>query len=111
MDGPRLITAVVVSNPTFLRCLRRIKDPQRRTVVRDTLRALLLLDLDQPPAKLHLHQLSGRQVPSACVPGAKVTPWTIHVTPDDTLKASFTIEGNTAYLRLCDAHDTIDKNP
>jgi len=76
-----------------------------------TLRTLLALPIDQAPRKLHLHQLTNKQVASRLEPNKKVNPWTLHVTANDVYKASFTYEGGTAYFRLVDEHDIVDKNP
>lgn len=91
--------------------MKRIKDAKLQTQIREALRALLFLDLDQAPRKLHLHPLTDRQVPSALNPTKKVTPWSLHVTPDDRYKASFTFEEGVANFRICDEHDLVDKDP
>lgn len=109
--GERLIRGVVATDPTFIKCLKRIKDPRQLAEITATLRLLLLLDLDAVPAKLHLHQLVNKVVACTVPPVRKVEPWTLHVTADDCYKASFTLEGGVAYMRLCDEHDVIDKNP
>ncbi|MEY4416706.1 MAG: hypothetical protein RIQ53_3999 [Pseudomonadota bacterium] len=111
MAEERLIRGVVTSAPSFVRGMKRVKDPQRQQAIRQTLRQLLFVDLDAPPAALHLHQLTAKKVPSALHEGTKVTPWTVHLTRDDTLKASFTLEDGTAYFRVCDEHDIVDKFP
>lgn len=110
IDG-RVIRAVDCNSEAFRRSLARIRDQQLQTHVRTALRTLLLTDLDAPARALHLHQLSNKQVPSALRPGVKVNVWTIHVTPDDAYKASFTLEDGTAYMRQCDTHAVIDKRP
>jgi len=107
----RLVLGVDASATMFVNSLRAIKDQQIKKAIVATLRTLLFADLDALPAKLHLHQLSGREVVSATQSGKKVKVWTLHVTPDDRYKASFTLEDNIAYLRLVDEHDVIDKRP
>lgn len=107
----RTIRAVYLNNPAFLRGLKRIPDPQLRDQAIDTLRGMLLLDLDKAPRKLHLHHLTNRRVPSALNPANKVNPFTIHVTANDKYKASFTLEDGVAYFRVCDKHDIVDDNP
>lgn len=87
IDG-RVIRGVDLTNSTFMRTFSRIRDPQLQRVITATIRELLLLNLDQAPAKLKLHQLRNKQVPSALDPQKKVNPFTIHVTPDDRYKAS-----------------------
>ncbi len=109
--GERLIRGVVATDPTFIKSLKRIKDPARQAEITGALRCLLLLDLDAAPAKLHLHQLVNKAVACTLPPVRKVAPWTLHVTADDRYKASFTLEAGVAYMRLCDEHDVIDKNP
>lgn len=59
-----------------------------------------MLMTDQMPAKLHFHPLVGYD-----------GIFTIHITPDDKYKASFTIDGDTAIFRQCGKHEEIDKNP
>lgn len=72
---------------------------------------LLLVDVANAPAKLHLHNLQNKTVSSITNPAIKVKCYTIHITPDDNYKASFTLEDGTAYLRYAGKHDNIDKNP
>uniref|UniRef100_E6PN12 Uncharacterized protein n=1 Tax=mine drainage metagenome TaxID=410659 RepID=E6PN12_9ZZZZ len=88
MTVPRLIVRVDASNDTFQRSLRKIKDPQLHREVIATLRELFLVDLDAPPAKLHLHQLTGKAGRSMIDPSIKVPIWSIHVTSNDAYKAS-----------------------
>lgn len=111
MSEDRTIRGVFADDPQFLRSLKRIRDPQLRTEILERIRALLLLELDKAPRKLHLHQLQARKVQSRLDRGKQVAPWTFHVTTNDAYKASFTLEGGVAYLRLVDEHDVIDKNP
>ena len=111
MADERVIRGIVATDAAFVRGLKRVKDPQRQAQIRANLHLLLWLDLDAAPAKLHLHQLTNKKVASAVMQGKSVTPWTLHVTADDTYKASFTLEDGVAYMRLCDEHDVIDKNP
>ena len=111
MAEPRLIRGVVASAQSFVRSFKRIKDPQRSAQIRNSLRELLLADLDQLPAKYHLHPLTSKKVASALDPRTTVHAWSLHVTRDDTLKASFTFEDGVIYLRLVDEHDVIDGNP
>lgn len=111
MAEDRVIRGIVATDAPFVRGLKRVKDPQRQAQIRESLRLLLFLDLDAAPAKLHLHQLTNKKVASAVANSKFVTPWTLHVTADDTYKASFTLEDGVAYMRLCDEHDVIDKNP
>lgn len=109
-DG-KVVAGVDCSSASFKKGLKRIKDPRLQAQIRETLRALLFLDLDQAPKKLHLHPLTNRAVPSALDPTKKVTPWSLHVTADDRYKASFSFEGGVAYFRVCDEHDVVDKDP
>jgi len=108
---PRLIQGVDASGVAFKNSLKAIKDPQRQRQIREAVRSLLFLDLDQAPAKLHLHQLTGQRAPSCVNAGEKVPVWTIHATPDDRYKVSFTLEDGVAYLRVCGEHDIVDKRP
>lgn len=106
----RVIRAVDCNDLGFIRCFKRLSTGQQEQA-REAILLLLLADLDAPPRVLHLHQLTNRQVASVLRPGHKVNAWTIHITKDDTYKASFTLEDGTAYMRLCDEHDVIDKRP
>ncbi|APW37132.1 hypothetical protein RD110_07930 [Rhodoferax koreense] len=75
------------------------------------IQSMLFMELDAPPAKLHLHTLKNREVQSRLDPTKKVAVWTIHLTADDNYKASFTLEHGTAYFRTCGKHDAVDKKP
>lgn len=44
-------------------------------------------------------------------PREQVNPWSLHVTANDAYKASFTLEDGTAYFRVVDEHDIVDKHP
>lgn len=111
MTGDRSVTAVDCTSQIFQRGLRRIKDRHLREQIKETIRSLLFLDLDAAPAKLHLHQLKSKKVPSALEIDKKVPVWTIHVTRDDCYKASFTFERGVVYFRVCDEHDIVDRDP
>jgi len=111
MTEVRQILGLDVSSPTFMRSLKAIKDPQLQREIRQTLKDLLFLQLDQAPRKLHLHQLTHKKVASATRLGVEVNPWTLHVTANDACKASFTLEDGIAYFRQCDEHDRVDKHP
>jgi hypothetical protein len=111
MAEGRLILGLDVSSASFLRSLKAIKDQQLQREIRQTLKELLFLDLDQAPRKLHLHQLGQKKVPSATRVGVDVNPWTVHVTANDLYKVSFTLEDGIAYFRHCDEHDRVDKHP
>ncbi|WP_112486770.1 hypothetical protein [Thiomonas sp. X19] len=108
---PRLIIGIDASNSVFLRTLDRVRDLQRRREIIQTLRSLFLLDLDAPPAKLHLHQLTSKSGESRLNAKQRVPIWTVHVTADDAYKASFTFESGTAYFRAIKHHDALDKEP
>ena len=110
LDG-KVIRAVDVSSQTFRRTFGAIKDTRLQSQIRETIRSLLMLDIDSAPSKLHLHQLQKVSVQSAVDPKKKVSVWTVHVTPDDRYKASFTLQDCKAYFRLVDEHDIIDKRP
>ena len=109
-DG-RIIRGVDATAPAFARSLRRIRDPRCQREIVETLRALLFSNLDELPRKLHLHPLTNRQVVSRLDPTKKVNAWSLHVTANDAYKASFTFEDGVVYLRLCDEHDVIGRNP
>lgn len=110
-DDERVIRGVVCNHPAFVRGLKRLPDPQLRAQAYETLQKLLFLDIDKAPGKLHLHHLKNRKVHSQLNHGQMVNPLTIHITPNDKYKASFTFEGGVAYFRVCDKHDIVDENP
>jgi mRNA-degrading endonuclease YafQ of YafQ-DinJ toxin-antitoxin module len=92
-----IIEAVDFSNPVFQRCWKKL-GPQTQKEARKAICEMMLCE--QMPAKLHFHKLSGFD-----------DIWTIHVTADDTYKASFTIKAKTAHFRRVDYHDKLDKDP
>lgn len=110
LDG-RVIRSVCCDSQVFAKTLGRIKDQRVVEEIKEHVRLLLMCDLDAPPRKLHLHQLTNKKVASVLREGHQVTPWTIHVTSNDAYKASFTLEDGTAHLRKVDEHDAVDKNP
>lgn len=110
LDG-RVIRGVDLTSPSFRRAFARIKIESVRREALTTIKTLLLANIDQLPARLHLHQLTNKTVPSVLDPKKKVAAWSLHVTADDAYKASFTYEDGAFYFRLLDEHDVIDKNP
>lgn len=106
----RVIRGVDCSATSFVNTFKHLA-PAVQAQAREALRLLLLAELDAPPRALHLHQLVNKKVPSIRRPGVTVSAWTIHLTRDDSYKASFTLEDGVAYLRLCGEHDLIDKRP
>lgn len=111
MANENRIQRLDFGNKTFLKTFLDLP-PQRQKEVRHHLSELILLPLDAAPSKLHLHPLKNKLVSSALNSEKKVKVYTAHVSTDDTLKVSFTIEGEgVAYLRLIGEHDKVDKNP
>lgn len=108
MTGRALITRVDGNNAAFQRSFRSLQ-PDIQKEARTAIGLLFLVDVDAPPARLHLHPLKNRLVPSALDAGKKVKVYTFHLTSNDAWKASFTLEEGTAYLRVCGPHDQIDK--
>lgn len=104
------ITAVDASNPVFQRTFLKLGEGLRKEAKR-AISELLLVDVSSAPAKLHLHPLKSKTVPSAVDATKKVKVFTFHITSSDSHKASFTLEDGTAYLRACGPHDEIDKTP
>jgi hypothetical protein len=111
MAGEVLIRGVVANAPSFLNSLATIKDARLRATIVASLRDLFLQPRDHLPAKLKFHPLKDKLVASAVKPGEKVKAWSLHVTPDDVYKASFTFEDSVIYLRQVDTHDVIDRRP
>lgn len=111
MSGERSVRCIDLNAESFHQSLKKIKDQNLREQIKTTLRSLLLLDLDEAPAKLHLHTLTGKKVASVRNPMQKVPAWSLHVTSNDVYKASFTFEDGTLFFRRIDTHDALDKNP
>ncbi|WP_211453592.1 hypothetical protein [Collimonas antrihumi] len=109
MSKVRQIRAVNYGNPIFQKTFRKLK-PDVLKEAKRALSELILLDIDNAPAKLHLHALTNKQVLSALDQNKKVPVYSIHLTTNDTYKASFTYEEETAYMRICGEHDDVDKN-
>jgi hypothetical protein len=110
VSGNNRIRAVDANSSTFQRDLLGLKSDTLKEA-RRALGELLLVDLDAPPAKLHLHPLAGWLVPSVLDPNVKTKVFTFHLTSNDAWKASFTLENGTAYLRKCAPHDRLDDSP
>lgn len=110
MSAKNLILRCDFGNAAFQRNFKALKPDTRKEAVR-AIGGLTLVDVDNPPAKLHLHSLTGKLVASALDSSKKVKVYTFHLTSNDAWKASFTLEDGTAYLRACGPHDSIDKNP
>lgn len=110
MSKQRLIRAVSYSSPRFLHRFMQLA-PTVLKEARRTIGEMTLIDFDNPPAKLHLHLLSGRLVASVLDPTKKVKAYSIHLTTNDTYKASLTFEDGCIYLRTCGTHDEVDRNP
>lgn len=110
MSGQNLILCCDFGNTAFQRSFQALKPDIRKEAVR-AIGLLTLVDVENPPAKLHLHPLTGKTVASALDPTKKVKVYTFHLTSNDAWKASFTLENGTAYLRACGPHDRIDVAP
>ncbi len=110
MSGRNIITKVDASNLTFQRSFRSLKHDVLKEA-RTAIGMLCLADVEAAPARLHLHPLKDKLVTSALDEKKKVKVYTFHLTSNDAWKASFTLEGGTAYLRACGPHDKIDGTP
>lgn len=106
----RQISKLDFGNKTFQRTLQKLKPDIRREATR-LIAELICVDIDNAPGKLHLHVLKNKTVRSALDPSKNVPVYTIHITSNDSYKASFTYENETAFFRVCGTHDDIDKNP
>lgn len=106
----RQILKLDFGNPTFQRTFQKLKPDIAREAKR-LIAELMLVDVDNAPAKLHLHALKSKSVKSALDDKLKVPVYTIHIVSNDSYKASFSFENGTAYFRACGTHDEIDKNP
>jgi len=105
-----LITRVDGNNTAFQRTFRALQ-PDVQREARVAIGLLFMVDVLAPPARLHLHPLKSKMVPSAIDGSKKVKVYTFHLTSNDAWKASFTLEDGTAYLRACGPHDRIDQSP
>jgi hypothetical protein len=95
----RVITSVDCADPSFINSFKKLPEDAKKEA-RTAIGSLILCDLDQMPAKLHLHILKGH-------PGV----FSIHLTKDDRYKASFKMVKGIAVMRRCALHDELDKNP
>jgi hypothetical protein len=108
--SPLIIERIDLENPRFKKSFTKLPP----TVAREAHLAiglLVLADIMNPPARLHMHALANKMVPSRLDPMKKVKVYTIHLSSNDSHKASFTFEDRTAFMRHCGTHDEIDKNP
>lgn len=110
LDG-KVVRGLYIDAVSFRNSFKALPGQRIKDEVLTTIRSLLGLDLDHAPARLHLHQLKNKQVPSVKGDGSKVTAWTLHVTADDAYKASFTYEFGAFHFRQVDTHAVIDKRP
>ena len=110
MSGPNIVLRTDFGNPRFQRRFKALKPDIRKEAVK-AIGMLVLVDVDHPPARLHLHPLTGKTVRSALDPARQVKVYTFHLTSNDAWKASFTLEDGCAYLRYCGEHDGVDNAP
>lgn len=106
----RVIKGVNLGNQAFINTWKDLPGAVQEEA-QGVIRSLLMMNLDQVPRKLHMHQLVNKEVTSALNKNKKVAAWSLHITADDRYKASFTFEDATLYFRVCGLHDTIDKKP
>ncbi|MBU67345.1 MAG: hypothetical protein CL858_18085 [Cupriavidus sp.] len=110
MSEITVIKTVDAGNEIFQRLYRKLPTDvlkQAKTAMGE----LFLVDVAHAPAKLHLHTLTDKLVPSRKDEKKKIKVYTFHLTRDDKYKASFTLEDGIAYMRVCGEHDWVDKNP
>lgn len=105
-----IIERIDLENPRFQKSFFKLP-PTVAKEAHQAIGLLVLADILNPPARLHLHPLTSKAVPSRVDPTKKVKVYTIHLTSNDSHKASFTFEDRTAFMRYCGNHDEIDKNP
>ncbi|KAB8036625.1 hypothetical protein [Janthinobacterium aquaticum] len=110
MSGLLVVTAINIANEQFQRLFRKLP-PNIQKEAKSAISLLIFVDILNPPARLHLHSLTSKEVKSRLDETKKVKVYTIHLSSDDNYKASFTFEGGTAFFRVCGKHDDIDKNP
>lgn len=106
----RVVKRIDFGNPTFQKTFSRLK-PDIAKEARRLISELILVDLDNAPAKLHFHNLKSKTAPSVFDKSKQVPVYTIHITSNDVYKASFTYEENCVFLRVCGEHDEIDDRP
>lgn len=105
-----IIERIDLENPRFKKSFFKLP-PTVAKEAHVAIGLLVLADILNPPARLHLHSLASKTVQSRIAPTKKVKVYTIHLTSNDSHKASFTFEDRTAFMRYCGTHDEIDKNP
>ncbi|RDU96963.1 hypothetical protein [Trinickia dinghuensis] len=105
-----IIEKIDFGSETFRKTFAKL-DERVKKEARKTLSELILLDISKAPSKLHLHTLKDKEVKCAVDPKKKCAVYTVHLTSDDKVKASFTFEDGTAFMRVCGEHDWVDKNP
>lgn len=97
MASEYVIKGLVLDAPSFVNSFKRlpegIKKEARRLIGEMVMQ-------ERMPAKLHFHKLSGHD-----------NIWTIHISSNDTYKASLTIKDGIAHFRKAGVHDEIDKHP
>lgn len=97
--GPA-IREINLNSPAWQRSWRRLPEDAKKEG-KKALRALLLPP-DQRPARLHLHKMHTR---------GDDPIWSLHLTRDDTYKATLSVENGVAVMRRCGRHEEIDRNP
>lgn len=105
-----VIRTIDAGNETFQRLYKKLPNDVLKQA-KSAIGELLYVDVASAPAKLHLHTLKDKLVPSVKDPSKKIKVYTFHITRDDCYKASFTLEDGVAYLRVCGEHDAVDKSP
>lgn len=110
MSGKNIISRLDFGNETFQKTFRKLK-PKQQKEAHTAFGLMAMMDTDAAPGKLHFHPLTNVKVPSVADPKVKIKVYTIHITADDTYKASFTLENGTAHMRVCGEHDDVDDNP
>lgn len=95
--GP-LIRRVDANSATFIRTWKKLP-PEIQAQAIEAFKHLLQPP-DKRPEKLHFHKMKGYE-----------GIWTIHISTDDSHKASLSLNGDMAVMRRVGTHEEIDRNP
>ena len=81
-----IVERIDASNSHFQKTFAKLP-PTVKKEAQLALGRLMLTDLLDPPAKLHVHTATGKNAPSATEPSKKVKVYTLHLTSNDSHKS------------------------
>lgn len=106
----RVVRGIDIGRQSFLNHWKNLGGQIQNEAI-EVIRGLVGKNIDELPRKLKFHSLTDKQVPSALDDKKKVNSWSLHITANDSHKASFTFEAGTLYFRTCGTHADVDKKP